>query len=72
MGHEARFPTTMLGAGYGFRKETIAGRRPNGEMRSLNLHHAHDPHDRVDCQRRPRPPLVVAALAFQASTLRLW
>jgi hypothetical protein len=29
-GHEEQFSTTMLGAGYGFRKETIAGMRPNG------------------------------------------
>jgi hypothetical protein len=29
-GHEERFPPTMLGAGYGFRKETIAGTRHNG------------------------------------------
>ena len=31
-GHEERFPPTMLGAGYRFRKETIAGMRPTGEM----------------------------------------
>ena len=30
MGHEERFPMTWLSAGYGFRKETIAGMRPNG------------------------------------------
>jgi hypothetical protein len=26
-GHEKQFPPTRLGAGYGFRKETIAGMR---------------------------------------------
>ena len=30
LGQEEPFPPTMLGAGYGFRKETIAGMRPNG------------------------------------------
>jgi hypothetical protein len=30
MEHEERFPPTMLGAGYGFRKETIAGMSSNG------------------------------------------
>jgi hypothetical protein len=30
MGHEERFPPTRLSAGYGFRKETIAGVRHNG------------------------------------------
>jgi hypothetical protein len=30
MGHEERFPSTRLTAGYGFRKETIAGVRHNG------------------------------------------
>src|SRR5271169_1627396 len=30
MGHEERFPSTRRSAGYGFRKETIAGVRPNG------------------------------------------
>ena len=30
MGHEERFPPTRLSAGYGFRKETIAGMRRNG------------------------------------------
>ena len=30
MGHEERFPLTRLSAGYGFRKETIAGTRRNG------------------------------------------
>ena len=29
-GHEERFPRTKLSAGYGFRKETIAGMRRNG------------------------------------------
>src|SRR5271155_2440063 len=29
-GHEERFPSTRLSAGYGFRKETIAGVRHNG------------------------------------------
>ena len=29
-GHEERFPLTRLSAGYGFRKETIAGMRRNG------------------------------------------
>jgi hypothetical protein len=29
-GHEERFPPTRLSAGYGFRKETIAGVRRNG------------------------------------------
>ena len=29
-GHEERFPPTRLSAGYGFRKETIAGMRRNG------------------------------------------
>ena len=29
MGHEERFPPTRLSAGYGFRKETIAGVRHN-------------------------------------------
>ena len=29
-GHEERFPLTRLSAGYGFRKETIAGVRRNG------------------------------------------
>ena len=31
MGHEERFPPTRLSAGCGFRKETIAGRRRNGQ-----------------------------------------
>ena len=30
MGHEERFPATRLSAGYGFRKETLAGTRRNG------------------------------------------
>jgi hypothetical protein len=30
MGQEERFPPTRLNAGYGFRKETIAGMRRNG------------------------------------------
>ena len=30
LGHEERFPLTRLSAGYGFRKETIAGMRRNG------------------------------------------
>jgi hypothetical protein len=30
MGQEERFPPTRLSAGYGFRKETIAGVRYNG------------------------------------------
>jgi hypothetical protein len=30
MGQEERFPPTRLSAGYGFRKETIAGVRHNG------------------------------------------
>jgi len=30
MAHEERFPLTRLSAGYGFRKETIAGMRRNG------------------------------------------
>jgi hypothetical protein len=30
LGHEERFPPTRLSAGYGFRKETIAGMRRNG------------------------------------------
>jgi hypothetical protein len=30
VGHEERFPPTRLSAGYGFRKETIAGVRHNG------------------------------------------
>jgi hypothetical protein len=30
MGHEERFPPTRLSAGFGFRKETIAGIRRNG------------------------------------------
>ena len=30
MGHEERFPPLRLSAGYGFRKETIAGMRCNG------------------------------------------
>ena len=30
MGHEERFPPPRLSAGYGFRKETIAGTRRNG------------------------------------------
>jgi hypothetical protein len=30
VGHEERFPPTGLSAGYGFRKETIAGMRRNG------------------------------------------
>ena len=29
MGHEERFPPTRLSAGFGFRKETIAGMRRN-------------------------------------------
>jgi len=29
-GHKERFPPTRLSAGYGFRKETIAGTRRNG------------------------------------------
>jgi hypothetical protein len=29
-GHEERFPPRRLIAGYGFRKETIAGMRRNG------------------------------------------
>jgi hypothetical protein len=29
-GHEERFPPPRLSAGYGFRKETIAGMRRNG------------------------------------------
>jgi hypothetical protein len=29
-GHEERFPSTRLSAGYGFRKETIATVRHNG------------------------------------------
>jgi len=29
-GHEERFPSTRLNAGFGFRKETIAGMRGNG------------------------------------------
>jgi hypothetical protein len=29
LGHEAWFPTPRLSAGYGFRKETIAGVRHN-------------------------------------------
>jgi len=32
-GHEERFPATRLSAGYGFRKETLAGTRPMGETR---------------------------------------
>jgi hypothetical protein len=31
LGHEERFPPTRLNAGSGFRKETIAGTRGNGE-----------------------------------------
>jgi len=30
VGHEERFPPPRLSAGYGFRKETIAGMRRNG------------------------------------------
>ena len=30
MGHKERFPPPWLSAGYGFRKETIAGMRRNG------------------------------------------
>jgi hypothetical protein len=30
VGHEERFPMTWLSAGYGFRKETIAGMHRNG------------------------------------------
>jgi hypothetical protein len=33
MGHEERFPPTRLSAGYGFRKETIAGVRHTSETR---------------------------------------
>src|SRR6516164_1758 len=30
LGHEEQFPPTRLSAGYGFRKETLAGARRNG------------------------------------------
>ena len=33
MGHEKRFPPSRLSAGFGLRKETIAGRRAMGETR---------------------------------------
>jgi hypothetical protein len=36
MGHEERFPATRLGAGYGFRKETLAGTRRNGRDAPMN------------------------------------
>jgi hypothetical protein len=37
MGHEDAFPRTRLSAGYGFRKETIAGVRHNERDRTLPL-----------------------------------
>jgi hypothetical protein len=37
MGHEERFPSARLSAGYGFRKDTIAGVRRNGRATVFRL-----------------------------------
>jgi hypothetical protein len=62
LGHEERFPPTKLSAGYGFRKETIAGMRRNGRdapipaVRSTMMEPPGLTHLRTSC---PRHRLVV-------------
>jgi hypothetical protein len=41
MGHEERFPLLRLSGGCGFRKETIAGTRRNGEVAANRAPRAH-------------------------------
>ena len=68
-GREERFPPTRLSAGYGFRKETIAGVRHKGRdmpAAAILLTGARAPSDERDpgrnCQGRvgllPSPPLI--------------
>ena len=48
MGHEERFPPPRLSAGYGFRKETIAGTRRNGRDAPIRV-------IRLSCSERVKP-----------------
>jgi len=52
-GHEERFPPTRLSAGYGFRKETIAGIRRNG--RDAPIPAVRGDHGETTGMRRNRP-----------------
>ena len=65
MGHEERFPPPRLSAGYGFRKETIAGTRRNGRDAPIRV-------IRLSCSERVKPdPNRFFTQTSRASTLML-
>ena len=57
MGHEERFPPTRLSAGFGFRKETIAGMHRNGRDAPISLIPA-TPTKPPDSTERDKTPIT--------------